>query len=508
MAAPGTGPLVVYALDSADLALLERWMDEGRLPHIAELWRNSARRRIGGPGYWDETGTWITAYSGVPSTRHGYYSARRLKPGTYDLEIVPLTSALARPCWESVRNSDFRALILEPIEGTPSSHTNGTQLYNLTVHQEAYAVGPLIAMPAPVEEQTRRIYGKQSNPSFDLFEEPLRYYERQLAENLDMMRRKGRVFRDLIRRNEFDLLVAGVHLHDSVHILWPFREGRNDPRDPEGRLAHGVRSLYEEADREIGEIQELLPAGSTEVLLSLYGVKDQYPALELGTRLMELLGYQVPPPRNGGSRGALGIARSLLPEQWRFEISKKLPYQWQQALLRSSFAHSMDFRRSTAFVLPTSLFTTHIRVNLKGREPTGCVAPGRDYEALLDQIESDFLSVIDPVTDQPAVDSVLRTANEFIDGPSELLPDLYVHWKSSTHFLERAIHPKGEVTQRRPGFCRDSFHGPPGFAAFKGPAIEPGWFEESSVLDIAPTLLGLLGEPPSASMPGRDLFAS
>jgi hypothetical protein len=61
MALPGKGPLVVYALDSADLDLLERWMAEGRLPNIAELWRNSARRRLGGPGYWDEIGTWITA---------------------------------------------------------------------------------------------------------------------------------------------------------------------------------------------------------------------------------------------------------------------------------------------------------------------------------------------------------------------------------------------------------------------------------------------------------------
>src|ERR1700691_2234718 len=165
----------------------------------------------------------------------------------------------------------------------------------------------------------------------------------------------------------------------------------------------------------------------------------------------------------------------------------------------------MDFRRSTAFVLPTSLFTTHIRVNLKGREPTGCVAPGRDYEALLDQIESDFLSVIDPLTGKPAVATVLRTANAFIDGPSELLPDLYVHWKSSRHFLERAIHPKGEVTQRQPGFFRDSVHQAPGFAAFRGPAIEPGGFEECSILDVAATLMGLVGHSPAASMPGRDL---
>jgi predicted AlkP superfamily phosphohydrolase/phosphomutase len=508
MAALGKGPIVVYALDSADVDLLERWIAEGSLPHIAELWRNSARRRIGGPGYWDEIGTWITAYSGVPATRHGYYSARRLRPGTYDMEVVPLTAARARPCWESVQDPHFRALILEPVESFPSPDTAGVQLYNLTVHQEAYAVAPVIAIPDPVEAQTRRIYGKRRIPPFDRFHEPLRFYQQQLEINLDMLRRKGRLFRDLIGRNEFDLLVTGINLHDIVHELWPFQEGRNDPRDPEGRLAHGVRLFYEAADREIGEIQKLLPAGSTEVLLSMYGIKDQFPTQELSTRLMELLGYHVPPPRNGRSWSPLGIARRLLPEPWRFKLSQGLSDRWQQALLRSAFPQSMDFRRSRAFVLPTSLFSTHIRVNLKGREPTGCVAPGRDYEGLLDEIETEFRSVIDPMTGESAVAAVLRTANAFIDGPSELLPDLYVHWKSSRHFIERAIHPKGEITQRRPRFFRDSYHRAPGFAAFKGPGIEPGWFEESSILDIAPTLMGLLGEPPSASMPGRDLLSS
>jgi len=280
------------------------------------------------------------------------------------------------------------------------------------------------------------------------------------------------------------------------------------PRDPEGRLANGVRLFYEAADREIGEIQELLPAGSTELLLSMYGVKDQFPTQELSTRLMELLGYHVPPPRNGRSWSPLGIARRVLPEQWRFHLSQRLSDRWQQALLLSAFPQSMDFVRSRAFALPTSLFSTHIRVNLKGREPTGCVAPGSDYQGLLDEIETEFRSVIDPMTGEPAVASVLRTADAFIDGPSELLPDLYVHWKSSRHFIERAIHPKGEITQRPPRFFRDSYHRAPGFAAFKGPAIEPGWFEESSILDIAPTLMGLLGEPPSASMPGRDLLSS
>ena len=348
------------------------------------------------------------------------YSARRLKPGSYELEIEPLASAHARPCWESSKNPNFRSLILDPIEVTLGPYTGGAQVCNLLAHQETYAAGPPLAIPDSARALVRRIWGRRRNPGFEQFHEPLDFYQRQLALNLDLSQRRRLLFHELIRGNDFDLLVVGINLHDIVHLLWPFQEGRDDPRDPHRQLAHGVRTAYEEADREIGEIQKLLPPDSTEVLLSLYGVRDQYPTQELSQRLLELLGYQVPFTGDGVSWSPLGVARHLLPESLRFQISALLPDRLQQSLLRSGFARSMDFRRSRAFVVPTGLFSSHIRVNLKGREPTGCVAPGRDYEELINDLERQFRALIDPVTGKPAVASVLRTANEFIDGPSPI----------------------------------------------------------------------------------------
>jgi hypothetical protein len=59
------------------------------------------------------------------------------------------------------------------------------------------------------------------------------------------------------------------------------------------------------------------------------------------------------------------------------------------------------------------------------------IAPGQEYLALLDEIETDLRQLIDPVNGEPAVEQVVRTAGYHIDGPSELIPDLFVRWKSS-----------------------------------------------------------------------------
>ena len=264
--------LVVYALDSADIDLLQRWMAEGVLPNIAALWQRSLLARVGGPGYWDETGSWITAFSGVPATRHGYYSARRLKPGAYALEMVALSDAQARPCWELVEDPRFKAVILEPIEGVPSPGVAGAQLYNLTVHQEAYAMSPMATVPESLSETVRQIYGKRPLLQFDRFEESLGYYKTQLAEYLDVLQRKARLYRELIRRDEYQLIVVGFsEMHDAVHLLWPFHEGRSPERDPHGELAGAIRTMYVEVDREIGRIQDIVPRNSTVCLLSMMG---------------------------------------------------------------------------------------------------------------------------------------------------------------------------------------------------------------------------------------------
>jgi predicted AlkP superfamily pyrophosphatase or phosphodiesterase len=44
---------------------------------------------------------------------------------------------------------------------------------------------------------------------------------------------------------------------------------------------------------------------------------------------------------------------------------------------------------------------------------------------------------------------------------------------------------------------------PPGIILFSGPGVQPGQLRKTTIYDIAPTLLALLGVPPSADMPGR-----
>ncbi|MBI2840170.1 MAG: alkaline phosphatase family protein [Acidobacteria bacterium] len=62
-----------------------------------------------------------------------------------------------------------------------------------------------------------------------------------------------------------------------------------------------------------------------------------------------------------------------------------------------------------------------------------------------------------------------------------------------------------EVTISEYGKWVSGTHGeaPPGILLFSGPGVKPGRVGHTTVFDIAPTLLALLGIPPTQDMPGR-----
>jgi hypothetical protein len=71
----------------------------------------------------------------------------------------------------------------------------------------------------------------------------------------------------------------------------------------------------------------------------------------------------------------LALAQRPAPKAWRVAFSQLLTYQIQERLLADQFRHGTNWHKTTAFAIP-SLYTSYVRVNLRGREPQGIVEPG------------------------------------------------------------------------------------------------------------------------------------
>ena len=201
----------------------------------------------------------------------------------------------------------------------------------------------------------------------------------------------------------------------------------------------------------------------------------------------------------------MDLARQVIPESWRAELSKRLlPRETREKLLAQQFRNGKDWSRTRAFSIP-SPYTSFIRVNLHGREPEGIVEPGPEYRALLNELETELKNITDPVTNEPAVTQVWRTKELFEGDVHDALPDLFADWRPG-RFMQRVVHPEAELTQDKPEFYRRSDHSAYGFVAGAGPDVgQTGQDGEFEVLDLAPTFLSLMDTSVPEEMSGEVL---
>jgi predicted AlkP superfamily phosphohydrolase/phosphomutase len=498
-------PLVVLGIDAGDPDFLTRWAREGHLPTLSRIMERGTWGRTGGAELISEHGAWVSTFSGISRRDHGYFYFRQLKPGTYDLHTVTGLDVDAPPFWTRFEPNGRRFALVDVPDYDPVAGLPGIQLAHWATHNNwdpdhfATASEP----PEVLEEVTRRFAPRlvtvENHDSW--IEEDLRILDELLA-RVEM---KGSACRALLERGPFDLVVTVfAESHTANHQFWRHRPEIDAAPKADPRLRSAIRDVYAAIDRELGLLLERLPEDADVVVVSSVGMEDDFPATGMIEAFCRGFAYQAAPAPGTRSRRPMDWVRRLVPERVRIALSRRLSRKAREQLLAAQFRASTDWSRTRAFALP-SAYTSFVRVNLRGREPSGIVEAGAEYEALLDGIEVDLASLIDPDSGERAVVGITRTTAAFGCDPHPTLPDLWVEWRPG-RFLRRVIHPGGELVQDRPDFYRRSDHGKHGFFAAAGPGIAArGNVGEVDVLDLAPTFLALLGESSVARMRGRPL---
>jgi predicted AlkP superfamily phosphohydrolase/phosphomutase len=511
---PPRPPLVVIGLDAGDPHQIRKWADEGHLPAIKSILDRGCHAITSGPELVSEHGVWVSIFSGLSRGAHGYYYVRQLSPGKYDLREATGAELDAPPFWGVPEAAGLKVLTVDVPDMPPVPGVDGVQLFNWAVHLGWLSKNPTHqpkSIPPEFLEQADRRFGPRDvilESSVATPEQDRGLFQRLCAQ----ADRRGELLRATVAEasDGFDLIVTVfAESHTAGHQFWKYRPGAKGLDGvPNSPLEHAIRDVYVRIDKQLGLLLETLPADANVVLCSTVGISDYQPSGDIAENFLRLLGLQVSPPPQAKSVSfrPLDIARKLLPESVRIALSKNLSREARERLMADAWRGRTDWGRTKAFAVPGT-YTSFIQVNLRGRESNGIVSPGDEYDCLLDEIEAELSNLVDPVTGESPVELVSRSTRVFgLSEPPRSLPDLFVIWKSSKHFLEKVVHPKGELLQKRPEWYRPSDHYRHGFFAACGPDVgAAGDLGSVDVLDLAPTLLALLGRSPAAQMTGTKL---
>jgi len=348
---------------------------------------------------------------------------------------------------------------------------------------------------------------------------------------------------------DWDLALIGVsEAHSALEALWHGYDSRHPlhAHASSSAAADGVRSVYENIDRLIGQLASAFQ-DATIVLFSMHGMGPNHSDVASMVLLPELLHrhefgrpfFEVPhqwtdaaggipilseserwqaqiTAANGATHGnpLRDLLAPLIPRAAKKQLKRLLARGNANAPAYSERKRSLEWMpaawlrpawpKMRAFALP-SFYDGRVRINLRGRERNGLVPLDR-YEAVCGEIVALLNECRDPVSGDGAVECF-----EYSHGrnrPLDLNPtdaDITVVWKRATLALD---HPRlgrmGPFPFRRTG----GHTGPFGMAYIASASLRPGDRGERSAFDVVPTLFDLLGEKPPHEISGRSLLHS
>jgi predicted AlkP superfamily phosphohydrolase/phosphomutase len=202
----------------------------------------------------------------------------------------------------------------------------------------------------------------------------------------------------------------------------------------------------------------------------------------------------------GGTGGGEGITRALRRTPALRRVLRKavgrLPGAARDRLAaRATGTSRVRWDQTSAHRIPLYPPAEGVVVNLVGRQDEGSVAAGTEYERVRDRIIETFQQLRDPVTGEPVVQWAKRREQLYSGGHLEEAPDVVVLFDPRY----KGASGLGEAFEAVPGKILDSYsgvHAMEGVFAIAGSGIRRGVdLGTRQIVDVAPTLLALLGLP-------------
>jgi len=516
--------VLVLALDSMDSRLIERWADAGYLPNLARLRANGAAFRLANSLDYLPGAIWVELSTGRSVGRDArFYAPAQIHTGEADVRKIDADEVeTGADVWNVAGAAGRRVLAFDVPERRPRPGVNGIHVSDWGGHDMQW---PCAAEPAALIDDLRAQFASHPVPDCNVvFGNGPAGYSRLARDLIAGVELRTEVLSSLLDREQWDLAFLGfIEVHCVGHQFWLFTDVGTPHHhpvtvdDPPADLETAMRDVYVATDTAIGRLLEQQTPDTYVCALASHGYGPFTEGALLLPEVLARMGL-----RRKHSVPAAGLL-SRLPSPVRDGLRRVLPptLRLRRNVLSGQAAPERELvMRSTRAVSLSNNRCGAIRLNLRGREPYGSVAPGEEARALVEEIRTALHELRDPASGEPIVVRTMTPDELFGPDHHPDLPDIMVLFRDDLGPLEACTSPRVGLVEaqlfprerRADGWPvnlkRTGDHAPQSMLWIQGPGITPDHaVSEGRAVDVAPTILDLLGVPAPDTMDGHSLLA-
>ncbi len=297
------------------------------------------------------------------------------------------------------------------------------------------------------------------------------------------MQQEREILLDELKSDPGSLTVAVFTATDSVsHMFWRL----TDPESPRydkalaAKYGDAIELTYERMDAIVGDVLDTMKPGGTLIIVSDHGFHSWRKGFNTNTWLVQ--------------NGFMTLENPGAQEK---------QYNLNNLFGQGSFFPNTDWSRTRAYAVGLG----QIYLNLSGREKYGIVQPGPEADHVLADLREKLLALEDPDTHEKFIENVYLGSEIFHGARTSEAPDLQMSFRDgyrTSWQTSLGAVPAGILVANLKKWSGDHCASDP--SDTQGIFFSNRKFDTPpSILDIAPTVLNLLGVAPPATLDGHLL---
>lgn len=506
--------ILIIGLDGATLDLIKPWAEEGKLPNMARLLEEGAHGPLRSVSNMNSAPAWTSFATGKNPGKHGIFYFDERIPGTYERRYLNGSYRVGKSFWRILSEAGKRVIVINVPMTYPAEEVNGILLAGL---DSPGIESPGFAYPSSILDELRSHVGdyiiEPGIPGFikagknDLA-------IKRLYQTID---KRAAYARYLMNKYPWDLFAVVFTAIDAAqHFFWKDMDPSHPEHDEEGARLFGdtIFKVYQRMDEVIGTL--IGEAGDvTTIIMSDHGGGFNQRGAEYLNSWLERMGYLSYSKPSGNIwkriRGTLIKQLTFLYRQLDRHLSREMKLKlatllpWLRTRVETAIRlKDIDWSRTLAFADGAR---DEIWINLAGRDPKGTVRP-EEYESVLSAIIEALSMCRDLANGRRVVEGVYRREEIYWGPYVNKAPDICVRWR--TDFVISGLATDGVRVSRGvlPHLTapNNGGHRLNGTLIVRGQKIKKGtMIEGAQIIDLAPTILYLWGEPIPKDIDGRVL---